>query len=63
MSYEEKIRKIEALFGELLLKDHDIENISVKFPSYECMQIRTEATILKLGTFAVKVQNILENRE
>lgn len=63
MSDKEKIRKIEALFEELLLKDNDIMNLSVMFPSYECIQIRTEATILKLGTFAVKVQNILEGME
>ena len=62
MTDNEKVAKIKGLFDKLLLKDHDIENITCTFTStgIACCQVRTEHTILNLGTFAAVVQDILD---
>ena len=68
MEATEKIKAIEELFNNLLLRENDIMNIRVTprfgangISGFDCIQVRTEKTILRLGTFATNVQMILES--
>ena len=67
MEATEKIKAIGDLFDNLLLRENDIQNISVTprfgangIAGFDCIQVRTEKTILRLGAFAANVQRILE---
>ena len=58
---KDKIEELRKLFEKLLLEEHDIENLTAAFTEdgLTCIQIRGEKTILRLGTFAIRAQNIL----
>lgn len=58
---EDKIEELKKLFTKLLLEERDIENITATFSEggLTCIQIRGEKTMLRLGTFAIRAQDIL----
>lgn len=58
---EDKIEELKKLFTKLLLEEHDIENITATFSEdgLTCIQVRGEKTMLRLGTFAIRAQDIL----
>ena len=62
MNGDKAIEAIGRIFRDVLQKDHDIENVSVTIGSggWTCIRVKTEQTILRLGTFAARVQSILD---